>query len=134
MLAGDLVVAGYAVGVDGEQDLHAASGAGSDFGGRGVGGRAGWVPAWPMAAARAWCQIRPVEALAERAAAGTLEQLPLAEYQERYNTARPHQEIGQRVPNAEHPRPSITAGRFPARQIRRKPVPSDLINEYIRVA
>jgi hypothetical protein len=74
------------------------------------------------------------EAFAERAAAGTLEQLPLVEYQEHCNTARPHQGIGQRVPNAEHPRPSITAGRFPARQIRRKPVLSDLINEYIRAA
>ncbi len=26
----------------------------------------------------------------------------LAEYQEHYNTARPHQGIGQRVPDAEH--------------------------------
>jgi hypothetical protein len=42
-----------------------------------------------------------VEAFAERAAAGTLEQPPLAEYQEHYNTARPHQGIGQRVPNAD---------------------------------
>ena len=88
VLAGDLVVAGYAVGVDGEQDPHAASGAGSDFGGRGrpatataqqtrrrEAGRR--VPPGRMAAARAWCQIRPVEALAKRAAAGTLEQLPV---------------------------------------------------------
>jgi hypothetical protein len=36
VLAGDLIVAGYAVGVDGEQDLHAVLGAGSDFGGRGA--------------------------------------------------------------------------------------------------
>jgi hypothetical protein len=36
VLAGDLVVAGYAVGVDGEQDLNAVSSAGSDFGGRGA--------------------------------------------------------------------------------------------------
>jgi hypothetical protein len=36
VLAGDLVVAGYAVGVDGEQDMHAVPGAGSDFGGRGA--------------------------------------------------------------------------------------------------
>jgi hypothetical protein len=75
-----------------------------------------------------------IEAFAERAAAGHQGKPPLAEYQEHYNTARPHQGIGQRVPNAEHPRPSITAGRFPARQIRRKPVLCDLINEYIRAA
>jgi len=34
----------------------------------------------------------------------------LAEYQEHYNTARPHQGIGQRVPDAEHQPPCITAG------------------------
>ena len=39
VLAGDLVVAGYAVGVGGEQDMHAVPGAGSDFGGRGAGGQ-----------------------------------------------------------------------------------------------
>jgi hypothetical protein len=39
VLAGDLVVAGYAVGVGGEQDMHAVPGAGSDFGGRGTGGQ-----------------------------------------------------------------------------------------------
>jgi hypothetical protein len=38
LLAGDLVAAGYAVGVDGKQDTHAVPGAGSDFGGRGAGG------------------------------------------------------------------------------------------------
>ena len=58
----------------------------------------------------------------------------LAEYQEHYNTARPHQGIGQRVPDAEHQPPCITAGHFHARQIRRKPVLSGLINEYIRAA
>jgi hypothetical protein len=39
VLAGDLVAAGYAVGVDGEQDAPAVPGAGSDFGGRGAGGQ-----------------------------------------------------------------------------------------------
>ena len=39
LLAGDLVAAGNAVGVDGEQDTHAVPGAGSDFGGRGAGGQ-----------------------------------------------------------------------------------------------
>jgi len=58
----------------------------------------------------------------------------LAEYQEHYNTARPHQGIGQRVPDAEHRPPCITSGHFHARQIRRKPVLSGLINEYVRAA
>jgi hypothetical protein len=39
LLGGDLVAAGYAVGVDGEQDTHAVPGAGSDLGGRGAGGQ-----------------------------------------------------------------------------------------------
>jgi hypothetical protein len=34
VLAGDLVAAGYAVGVDGQQDRHAVPGARRDFGGR----------------------------------------------------------------------------------------------------
>jgi putative transposase len=58
----------------------------------------------------------------------------LTEYQAHYNTARPHQGIGQRVPDAEHHPPCITAGDFHARQIRRKPVLSGLINEYMRAA
>ena len=58
----------------------------------------------------------------------------LAEYPEHYNTARPHQGIGQRVPDSEHQPPCITAGNFHARQIRRKPVLSGLINEYVRAA
>ena len=58
----------------------------------------------------------------------------LTEYQEHYNTARPHQGIGQRVPDAEHHPPCLTAGDFHARQIRRKPVLSGLINGYIRAA
>jgi hypothetical protein len=39
VLAGDLVAAGYAVGVDGEQDTHAVPGASRDLGGRGAGGQ-----------------------------------------------------------------------------------------------
>jgi hypothetical protein len=39
VLAGDLVAAGYAVGIDGKQDAHAVPGAGSDLGGRGGGGQ-----------------------------------------------------------------------------------------------
>ena len=58
----------------------------------------------------------------------------LTEYQEHYNSGRPHQGIGQRVPDAEHHPPRITAGDFHARQIRRKPVRSGLINEYVRAA
>jgi putative transposase len=58
----------------------------------------------------------------------------LTEYQTHYNTARPHQGIGQRVPDAEHQPPCITAGDFHARQIRRKPVLSGLINEYMRAS
>ena len=57
----------------------------------------------------------------------------LAQYQEHYNTARPHQGIGQRVPGA-GPAPRITAADPGTCQIRRKPVLSGLINEYERAA
>ncbi len=57
----------------------------------------------------------------------------LAEYQEHYNTARPHQGIGQRVPDPA-PAPRVTAADPGTCQIRRKPVLSGLINEYERVA
>jgi len=58
----------------------------------------------------------------------------LTEYQEHHNTARPHQGIDQHVPGgAGHP-PCIAAGDIRARQIRRKPVLSGLINEYVRAA
>jgi len=57
----------------------------------------------------------------------------LVEYQEHYNSARPHQGIGQRVPGAD-PRPRVTAAHPGARQIRRKPILSGLINEYERAA
>jgi putative transposase len=58
----------------------------------------------------------------------------LTEYQEHYNTARPHQGIDQRVPDGERHPPCITAGDFRTRQIRRKPVLSGLINEYVHAA
>jgi putative transposase len=57
----------------------------------------------------------------------------LAEYQEHYNTARPHQGIGQRVPNAD-PGPRVTAADPGTCQFRRKPILSGLINEYERAA
>jgi hypothetical protein len=53
----------------------------------------------------------------------------LAEYQEHYNTARPHQGIDQRVPGTESG-PCATAADLDTCQIRRKPVLSGLINEY----
>ena len=58
----------------------------------------------------------------------------MAEYRKHYNTARPHQAIGQRVPDTEHHAPRIIATDFDTRQIHRKPVLSGLINEYTRAA
>jgi len=57
----------------------------------------------------------------------------LADYQEHYNTARPHQGIGQRVPEP-GPAPRVTAADPGTCQIRRKRVLSGLINEYERAA
>jgi transposase InsO family protein len=57
----------------------------------------------------------------------------LAEYQEHYNTARPHQGIGQRVPGP-GPAPRIHAADPGTCQIHRKPILSGLINEYERAA
>ena len=57
----------------------------------------------------------------------------LAEYQEHYNTARPHQGIEQRVPGTESG-PCVTAADLDTLQVRRKPVLSGLINEYERAA
>jgi hypothetical protein len=53
----------------------------------------------------------------------------LAKYQAHYNTARPHQGIGQHVPYAEHRPPSIVAGDFhaPVRFARVRFAPSRLI-------
>ena len=58
----------------------------------------------------------------------------LAEYQEHYNTARPHQGIDQRVPDTEHHPPRVIAADLDTRQIRRKPILSGLINEYMHAA
>ena len=58
----------------------------------------------------------------------------LIEYQVHYNTARPHQGIAQRVPAGEpdaHPATVTGVGTW---QIRRKPVLSGLINEYMHAA
>jgi len=59
----------------------------------------------------------------------------LTEYQAHYNTARPHQGIAQRVPDDDRapPRATVTT-EVDAQQIRRKPVLSGLINEYMRAA
>ena len=58
----------------------------------------------------------------------------LAEYQQHYNTARPHQGINQRIPSGEDRPPRFTAGDFRTGQILRKPILSGLINEYARAA
>jgi putative transposase len=58
----------------------------------------------------------------------------LTEYKEHYNTARPHQGIGQRVPGTEHNAPRVITAGFDSHQIRRKPLLSGLINEYVRAA
>jgi hypothetical protein len=44
-----------------------------------------------------------------------------------------HQGIGQHIPDGD-PRPQVTAADPSAWQIRRKPILSDLINEYERAA
>ena len=58
----------------------------------------------------------------------------LAEYQVHYNSARPHQGIAQRVPDAgrDAPRSAITDPGI--REIHRKPVLNGLINEYTHAA
>ena len=58
----------------------------------------------------------------------------LTEYQMHYNAARPHQGIAQRVPDSQHHPPRVTVAVLDARQIRRKPMLSGLINEYMRAA
>ena len=59
----------------------------------------------------------------------------LTEYQAHYNTGRPHQGIAQRVPEDDRapPRATVTT-EVDAQQIRRKPVLSGLINEYMHAA
>jgi putative transposase len=58
----------------------------------------------------------------------------LTEYQEHYNTARPHQGIVQRVPDGKHNGSRLTVDDLDRRQILRKPVLGGLINEYARAA
>ena len=58
----------------------------------------------------------------------------LAEYQVHYNTARPHQGIGQRVPGGEHGGGHLTVAGLDRGRIHRKPVLGGLINEYARAA
>jgi transposase InsO family protein len=57
----------------------------------------------------------------------------LAEYQEHYNTARPHQGLDQRIPDPDRG-PGISPADLSTRQIRRKPILNALINEYERAA
>jgi putative transposase len=61
-------------------------------------------------------------------------QAVLSEYQVHYNTARPHQGIGQQVPDAtrDTPLPPITD--LTTARIHRKPVLGGLINEYAHAA
>jgi putative transposase len=58
----------------------------------------------------------------------------LAEYQEHYNTARPHQGIGQRTPAARTTLPARAATSLGTERIRRKHILNGLINEYTRAA
>jgi putative transposase len=58
----------------------------------------------------------------------------LAEYQARYNTARPHQGIAQRIPNGEHDGGPLTVADLDRERIHRKPVLGGLINEYLCAA
>ena len=58
----------------------------------------------------------------------------LTDYQVHYNTARPHQGIGQNVPDSERDVPRATLADIDTQQIRRKPVLNGLINEYTHAA
>ena len=58
----------------------------------------------------------------------------LTGYQAHYNTARPHQGIAQRVPDTERHIHPATVTDADIRQIRRKPVLTGLINEYVYAA
>src|SRR5258707_125070 len=58
----------------------------------------------------------------------------LTEYQAHYNTARPHQGIGQRVPDDELDAARTTVTDVDSQQIRRKAVLGGLINEYAYAA
>ena len=58
----------------------------------------------------------------------------LAEYQAHYNTARPHQGIAQRVPDARCAASPSAMTNPDIERIRRKPVLNGLINEYTHAA
>ena len=58
----------------------------------------------------------------------------LAEYQAHYNSARPHQGIAQRVPDAGRDAPRTAVTDLDIERIRRKPVLNGLINEYTHAA
>ena len=58
----------------------------------------------------------------------------LIEYQGHYNTARPHQGIAQRVPDAGRAAPRPAMADLDIGRIRRKPVLYGLINEYTHAA
>ena len=58
----------------------------------------------------------------------------LAKYQAHYNTARPHQDIAQHIPDGEPDAPHATVTGAGTQPIRRKPVLGGLINEYTRAA
>jgi putative transposase len=58
----------------------------------------------------------------------------VTEYQEHYNTARPHQGIAQRIPAGDPDTSQGSAADLDSQRIRRKPVLNGLINEYLRAA
>jgi hypothetical protein len=51
-----------------------------------------------------------------------------------YNTARPHQGIGQRVPDGEHDGGHLTVADLDSERILRKPVLGGLINQSAHAA
>jgi hypothetical protein len=74
----------------------------------------------------------PANALRERLSV-RLARAVLIGYQAHYNMARPHQGIAQRV-LAERDALSASVTDVDPREIRRKPVPNGLINEYVSAA
>ena len=58
----------------------------------------------------------------------------LTGYQAHYNMAQPHQGIAQRVPADERDAHSASVTDVDSREIRRKPLPNGLINEYVSAA
>jgi putative transposase len=58
----------------------------------------------------------------------------LAEYQEHYNTARPHQGITQRVPDGAYDGVRLAVANLDRERISRRPILGGLTNEYSRAA